>query len=99
MNVSLTRELEEFTRGLVSTGRYTSASEVVRSGLRLLAEREAKIQTLGDLIQEGIESGSAGEYDARDIRQGLQARAAELRGEVERGERPAPPGAPPASGQ
>ena len=90
MNVSLTKELEDFTRALVSTGRYNSASEVVRSGLRLLAERESKIRTLRDLIQEGIESGSAGEYDSQDIRQGLRARAAELRAEVERGERADP---------
>ena len=32
MNVSLTPELEEFARGLVKSGRYNSASEVVRTG-------------------------------------------------------------------
>ena len=90
MNVSLTPELEGFTRSLVQTGRYNSASEVVRSGLRLLEEREANIRTLQTLIQEGVESGSAGEYDPQDIRAGLSARAAELRGDVERGERPDP---------
>ena len=40
MNVSLTRELEEFVRERVATGRYHSASEVVREGLRLLESRE-----------------------------------------------------------
>ena len=90
MNVSLTKELEDFTRGLVATGRYNSASEVVRSGLRLLEEREASNRTLRALIQEGIESGSAGEYDSEDVRGGLVARARELQAEVERGERPDP---------
>ena len=87
MNISLTKELEEFTRGLVSAGRYNNASEVVRSGLRLLEERESKIRALSDLIHEGIKSGSAGAYDAQDIRGGLRSRAATLQGEVERGER------------
>lgn len=40
MNVSLTPELEDFVHGKVSTGRYTSASEVVREALRLLEEHE-----------------------------------------------------------
>jgi antitoxin ParD1/3/4 len=41
MNVSLTPELEKFVAGKVKSGRYTSASEVVREALRLL-EREEK---------------------------------------------------------
>ncbi len=40
MNVSLTRELEQFVHDRVDTGRYHSASEVVRDGLRLLESRE-----------------------------------------------------------
>jgi antitoxin ParD1/3/4 len=40
MNVSLTKELEGFVHERVRTGRYHSASEVVREGLRLLESRE-----------------------------------------------------------
>lgn len=40
MNVSLTKELEQFVHDRVATGRYHSASEVVREGLRLLESRE-----------------------------------------------------------
>jgi antitoxin ParD1/3/4 len=40
MNVSLTKELERFVHERVKTGRYHSASEVVREGLRLLESRE-----------------------------------------------------------
>jgi antitoxin ParD1/3/4 len=39
-NVSLTPELEEFVDSKVASGRYRSASEVVRAALRLLEERE-----------------------------------------------------------
>lgn len=41
MNVSLTPELEKFVTDKVASGRYTSASEVIREALRLL-EREEK---------------------------------------------------------
>ena len=95
MNVSLTPRLEAFARGLVKDGRYNSASEVVRTSLRLLEEREAKRGELQRLVQEGIESGVAGEYSSEDIRAGLRARMAELRAEVERGERPHPPDSTP----
>jgi antitoxin ParD1/3/4 len=45
MNVSLTDKLEEFVNQLVDEGRYRSASEVVREGLRLLEIRESQLQT------------------------------------------------------
>jgi antitoxin ParD1/3/4 len=41
LNVSLTPELARFVDAKVASGRYQSASEVVRSALRLLEERES----------------------------------------------------------
>lgn len=41
MNVSLTPELEQFVSSKVQSGRYTSASEVVREALRLLEEHDS----------------------------------------------------------
>ena len=41
MNVSLTPQLEKFVDAKVDSGRYTSASEVVREALRLLEEHDA----------------------------------------------------------
>jgi antitoxin ParD1/3/4 len=41
MNVSLTPELEKFVSAKVGSGRYNSASEVVREALRLLEEHDA----------------------------------------------------------
>jgi antitoxin ParD1/3/4 len=40
LNVSLTPELEQFVHDRVTSGRYQTASEVVREGLRLLALQE-----------------------------------------------------------
>jgi antitoxin ParD1/3/4 len=41
MNVSLTPELEKFVSAKVESGRYNSASEVVREALRLLEEHDS----------------------------------------------------------
>ena len=60
MNVSLTKELEKFVHELVRQGRYGSASEVVRDGLRLVEEheilRQAKLDWLRKAIKDGEES-------------------------------------------
>jgi len=40
LNVSLTPELEQFVQQRVASGRYQTASEVVREGLRLLEQQE-----------------------------------------------------------
>jgi antitoxin ParD1/3/4 len=45
MNVSLTPKLEKLVSQLVEQGRYRSASEVVREGLRLLEIRESRLQS------------------------------------------------------
>ena len=45
MNVSLTDKLEDFVNELVEQGRYRSASEVGREGLRLLEIREAQLKS------------------------------------------------------
>ena len=53
MNVSLTPELEEFVSTKVQTGRYNSASEVVREALRLLEEHDsARVAQLAAFNQE-----------------------------------------------
>ena len=64
MNVSLTKELENFIGELVASGMYFSASEVVRDGLRLLKEQEAlkkmRVEELRAEIMLGIEDLKAG---------------------------------------
>lgn len=58
---ALGNQLERFVDKLVKSGRYNSKSEVVREGLRLLAnreqEREARIAGLRAAFRQGIESG------------------------------------------
>ncbi|WEJ12841.1 type II toxin-antitoxin system ParD family antitoxin [Sinorhizobium prairiense] len=59
---SIGQYYEDLVRDLVESGRYASASEVVRDGLRLLEEREeqrqTRLQALRAEIAKGAESGS-----------------------------------------
>ncbi|PJN93212.1 type II toxin-antitoxin system ParD family antitoxin [Amaricoccus sp. HAR-UPW-R2A-40] len=59
MNVSIGKRWEEFVEGVVQDGRYGSASEVVREGLRLVEEREAKLAALRQTIEASIAEGGA----------------------------------------
>lgn len=63
MNVSLTAELEKWVHSKVESGMYTSASEVIREGLRLLKEQDAlkgiRLAELRQEIQQGIDSGES----------------------------------------
>jgi antitoxin ParD1/3/4 len=72
INVNLTPELEGLIRQKVSSGRYNSASEVVREALRLMeAEdqlRAAKLAQLRHDIQEGIHSGPTGPWNVAEMR-------------------------------
>jgi antitoxin ParD1/3/4 len=52
MNVSLTPELEKYVQSKVESGRYTSASEVVREALRLLEQKEQREQQLREFQAE-----------------------------------------------
>lgn len=47
----------------VQTGRYGSASDVVRAGLRLLEEHEAKVKALQDALVSGEQSGEPRSFD------------------------------------
>lgn len=78
LNVSLTPHLEAFIHGTVTSGRYQSASEVVRTALRLLEEREqertVRIERLQQDIRKGLDSGPATPLDIEEIKRLARAR-------------------------
>jgi antitoxin ParD1/3/4 len=76
MNVSVGKRWEEFVSALVAEGRYGSSSEVVREGLRLVEEREQKLQALREMVNRSIEEG--GEVTEEEIDAALDEVAAEL---------------------
>ncbi|MBI5132561.1 MAG: type II toxin-antitoxin system ParD family antitoxin [Rhodopseudomonas palustris] len=54
---TLDEQSEAFVEGLVESGRYETAGDVLRDSLRLMKAREAKLQELRAAIQEGLDSG------------------------------------------
>ena len=84
MNVSLTPELEKFVSAKVGSGRYNSASEVVREALRLLEEHDsARVAQLAEFNEElgrRLASLDRGETaDPAETRARLQRKSAERR--------------------
>ena len=66
MNVHLTPELEQLVRSKLKSGRYNSASEVVREALRLLEQRDEvftlRKEQIRKQIEEGCQSAKRGEF-------------------------------------
>lgn len=62
-SISLGDHFASFIDNQVQTGRYGSASDVVRAGLRLLEEHEAKVQALQAALIAGEESGTPEPFD------------------------------------
>jgi antitoxin ParD1/3/4 len=58
---SIGKHFEGFIEGLIESGRYSTASEVMRDGLRMIEEREehrkVKLDALRVEIQKGFDSG------------------------------------------
>jgi antitoxin ParD1/3/4 len=66
-SVSLGEHFTHFITSSVREGRYSSASDVVRAGLRLLEEHEAKVKAIRQAIEAGEKSGypdEAFDFDA-----------------------------------
>lgn len=60
ISADLGSKLEEFVRTLVATGRYNSKSEVLREGVRLIQDREARLAAFDAAVMEGVRQADAG---------------------------------------
>jgi antitoxin ParD1/3/4 len=65
MNISLTRELEQYVQNKVTSGFYTSASEVIRESLRLMHThddlQEQRIAQLNQTVELGLSQLKSGQ--------------------------------------
>ena len=72
MNVNLSPQLEAMVKAKVASGRYTSASEVVREALRLMEHqdqlRDLQLQELRRAIQDGLDSGEPVAWNPKAIK-------------------------------
>jgi antitoxin ParD1/3/4 len=83
MNVSLTPELEKFVSAKVNSGRYTSASEVVREALRLFEEHEqvrsAQLAAFNHELAQRLAALDRGEYVGPDeVRMRIEQKSRKL---------------------
>ena len=62
-SIALGEHFENFVDKSIEQGRYKNASEVIRAGLRMLEEYESKFKILKQAINEGIDSGTALDFN------------------------------------
>ena len=75
ISADLGRPLEAFVASLVEKGRYNSKSEVLREGVRLIQEREARLVALDASIARGLADAEAGRTtDAEEVFDRLEAK-------------------------
>lgn len=60
ISAELGNQLEDFVAKLVESGRYNSKSEVLREGVRLIQDREAKLAALDASIARGLADAESG---------------------------------------
>ncbi len=76
MDVRIEDRCQGFVEQAVSSGRFGSADDVVREGLRLVEERERKLAALRAKIEAAIAEG--GGVSEEELDASLKAAAAEL---------------------
>ena len=74
-SITIGDHFEDFISAQIEAGRYGNASEVIRSGLRLLEEHEQKVAALRAALIEGEQSGDAGPLDFDAIKREARKRA------------------------
>lgn len=62
-SVTLSDHFTQFVDQQIEEGRFSSVSEVVRAGLRLLEEQEAQLQALREALIAGEQSGPSKPFD------------------------------------
>lgn len=75
-SIALGEHWQAFIEKQVSSGRYGSASEVVRTALRLLEQRDAGIEAIRAALTEGENSGIAGPLNMDEIKRKAKEKAA-----------------------
>ncbi|HEY9279994.1 MAG TPA: type II toxin-antitoxin system ParD family antitoxin [Eoetvoesiella sp.] len=79
ISADLGQQLESFVSRLVATGRYGSKSEVLREGVRLIQDREARLAALDASVARGLADADAGRTKpADDVFDRLQAKYTEM---------------------
>lgn len=77
-SISLGGHFEDFVEKEVSSGRYSTASEVIRAGLRLLEKEKLKLEILREALEEGEKSGFDPNFDSNSFLDSLKNKHAKI---------------------
>ena len=69
-SVTLGKHYEAFIARKIEIGQFSTASEAIRAGLRLLEEKDIKLEALRRALEEGEKSGFA-DYSLNDLTEEL----------------------------
>ena len=73
-SITLGDHFDGFITHQIESGRYGSASEVVRAGLRVLEDKESKLGVLRQMLTDGEQSGEAN-YSYESLMEELDAQS------------------------
>ena len=59
MTISVSEQMKDFVAGIIEDGTYSNASEVFRDGLRIIQEKQLRLQALRSHIDEAILQGGS----------------------------------------
>lgn len=72
-SIILGDHFDQFIQREIKTGRYSSASEIVRTGLRLLEQESRKIELINEALVIGEMSGKPVEFDNEEFKLRMKA--------------------------
>lgn len=64
-SILLGEHFEDFISAKISSGKFNSASEVIRTALRLMEAEESKLKNLNKLLSQGEKSGVEKNFDSK----------------------------------
>jgi antitoxin ParD1/3/4 len=76
-SIILGNHFDQFIQNEIKEGRYSSASEIIRNGLRLLEHERNIKDRLDDALVVGLESGTPKVFDNEDFKKRMRAKHAE----------------------
>jgi antitoxin ParD1/3/4 len=76
-SIILGEHFDQFIKSEIASGRYSSASEVIRSALRVLEDERRKIELLNEALVLGENSGKAKPFDNSTFKEKMRNRVIE----------------------
>lgn len=73
-SVALGDYFESFVKKEVASGRYSSASEVIRAALRLLEQEERKMEAVSEALRKGEDTELTEQFDPQSLLEDIKKR-------------------------